>query len=117
MEIPIRYDEGFLEAMDGRGRIVRNLRQRLDVLVSDLGGLDQLTYMERSLCRRAIHLERLIEKKEASLAHGGTVDESAYIAALSALGALFTKIGLKRRAKQIQSLSDYVSSKSPLTNQ
>ena len=110
-EIAERYQEDFLEAMDGRGRIVKTLRQRLGALVADLGGLAELSYQERSLCRRVIHLERHIERKELSLAHGGTVEETDYLSAINCLSGLFSKIGIKRRSKPVMSLQDYLSGK------
>jgi len=106
-EVPDRYDGDFLEALDGRYRTARTLRQRLSQLTADLGGLAQLSYQERSLCRRVVHLERLIEKKELSLAHGGTLlDENGYYSALTTLSSLFSKVGYKRRAKVVASLTD-----------
>ena len=107
-DVPARFERNFLDSMDGRAEIVRTLRQRLGALVSDLGGLDSLSYQERSLCKRAIHLERLIEKRELTLAHGGTVDESGYFSAINVLNGLFSKLGMKRRSKQI-SLKDYLN--------
>ncbi len=100
-EVPERYDGDFLESMDGRIRTARTLRDRLRGLTNDLGGLANLSYQEQSLCKRAVHLERLIERKESTLAHNGTLDENAYLSAITTLSALFTKIGLKRRAKLI----------------
>ena len=109
-DVPARFERNFLDSMDGRAEIVRTLRQRLGALVSDLGGLDSLSYQERSLCKRAIHLERLIEKRELTLAHNGTIDESGYLSAINVLNGLFSKLGMKRRSKQI-SLKDYLSHK------
>lgn len=108
-EVETRFDEDFLDSMDGRVSTVRTLRQRLSQLMADLGGLAQLSYQERSLCRRVVHLERLIEKKEASLAHGGTVDENGYLGAINALSGLFTKIGLRRRPKIVGTLQELLA--------
>jgi len=105
IDVPRRYEEGFLEEMDGRGEVVKLLRQRLAQLTGDLGGLDGLSYQERSLCKRIIHLERQLDKKELSLAHDTPIDESSYYNAINALSGLFAKIGLKRRAKLVNSLS------------
>jgi len=110
-EVPARYDEDFLDAMDGRFEVARTLRHRLGQLTADLGGLAGLSYQERSLCRRIVHLERHVEKKELSLAHGGTLDENSYFAAINGLSGLFSKIGLKRRAKQLPTLGEYLSGK------
>jgi hypothetical protein len=107
-EVAARYHEDFMEAMDGRGRIVKTLRQRLGALVADLGGLAELSYQERSLCRRIVFLERHVEKKELSLAHGGTVAEADYLSAINCLSGLFGKIGISRRARPVQSVEDYM---------
>lgn len=107
-DVPAKHTPGFLEDMDGRTEVSRTLRQRLAALISDLGGLDGLSYQELSLCKRAIHIERLIEKDELSMAHGGVVDRFATIAAINTLTSLFSKIGLKRRAK-ILNLKDYLA--------
>lgn len=100
-EIANRYTTGFMEELDGRVRAARTLRERLRGLVTDLGGWGSLSYQERSLAKRILHLERLIEKKESTLAHGGNVDESTYLAALNTFSGLLSKVGLKRRAKLI----------------
>ena len=104
-EIQNRYEAGFLDSMDGRAEVTRTLRQRLGELTSDLGGPAGLSYQERSIVRRIIHIERLIEKDELSMAHNGAVDKHAHFAAINTLTSLFSKIGMKRRAKQIHSLS------------
>lgn len=108
-DVDPRYTDDFLEAMDGRARVARTLRDRMRALLADLGGPDQLSYMERSLVKRAIHVERLIEKRELTLAHGGTVDDQAYFSGITALSSLFSKLGLKRRAKQLPSLHEYAA--------
>lgn len=108
-EVSEKFTEGFLDAMDGRAEVVRTLRQRLGQLTADLGGLAQLSYQERSLVRRIIHLERHVERKELSLARGVTIDENSYLAAVNGLSGLLSKIGLQRRARQLPSLREYLS--------
>ena len=107
-EVGPQYHPDFLDDMDGRGQVVRTLRQRLGALVSDLGGGANLSYIERSLCKRAIHLERLIEKKELALARGGTITESDYLNGINTLSGLCAKLGLKRRAKPTMSINEYM---------
>jgi len=113
IEIPTRFTDDFLSTMDGRGEVTRTLRQRLGQLVADLGGFSNLSYMEQSLCKRIVHLERSIEKRELSLAHGGECDETVYLSSINVLSGLFGKIGLKRRARKIQSLEDYLKRPPP----
>lgn len=107
-EVSTRFSETFLDALDGRVRVARTLRDRLRGLTNDLGGVNGLSYQELSLCKRAIHLERQLEQFERTLAHGGTVDYTQYYSMINVLSGLFSKVGLKRRAKQIPSLSDYL---------
>lgn len=99
-----------MESMDGRVRVARELRDRLHALASDLGGLASLSYQEQSLCKRLVHLERLVELKELKLAQGGRLDENLYFNAINSLSGLLTKIGLKRRVK-VLSLADYLNGK------
>src|SRR5215831_7558507 len=112
-EVSKRYRENFLDAMDGRAEVTRTLRERLSALIADLGGLDNLSYQERSLCKRIIHLERLIEKDELTLAHNGPIDRHAHFAAVNALSGLLSKLGLKRRARQVPSLAEYLGKTTP----
>ena len=107
-DIPERFDEAFLEEMDARSEVYRMMSQRLGALVTSLGGLDGLSYQERSLCKRAIHLERLIEKRELTLALDGTIDEAGYFNALNVLSGLYSKLGFKRRVRTI-SLKDVLN--------
>jgi hypothetical protein len=108
-EVSAQYDESFMEELDGRVRAARTLRQRLRELTNDLGGLANLSYQEQSLCKRAIHIERLIEKKELTLSHGGKVDEQGYYSALTTLSSLFSKIGYRRRPKVVGTLAEVLS--------
>jgi hypothetical protein len=110
-DLPARYDAAFSKGkMDGRGRVAKSLHERGGAFISDLGGLASLSSQELSLVKRILHLERMIEKRELSMAHGGPIDENAHIAGLNCLSGLFSKLGLKRRVKQIQ-LSDYLKTK------
>jgi len=111
VEIAERYTEGFLEDMDGRRTAARALRDRLHALASDLGGISALSYQEISLCKRVVHLEGLIQMKELSLAQNQKVDELSYFHAITVLSSLLSKLGLRRRARQLPSLSEYLSNK------
>ena len=107
-DVPDYFQENFLNGMDGRLVVARTLRDRLKELTNDLGGLSQLSYQERSLAKRCVHLERVVERFEATLARGGTVEYGHYFGLINALSGLLSKLGLKRRPKQIQSLQEYV---------
>jgi hypothetical protein len=115
-EIAERYHEDFMSQLDGRVRVARTLRDRLRALTNDLGGVGGLSYQELSLCKRAVYLERLIEKKELSLAHNGTIDQNLYFSAINSLSALFNRLGLKRRPKLlngVNTLAELLSQEEP----
>jgi hypothetical protein len=109
-DVTARFDERFIQDLDGRSEVARTLRDRLHALCADLGGLSSLSYQELSLCRRLIHLERLVEQKELKLAQGGRLDENLYFNAINSLSGLLSKIGLKRRVK-VLALNDYLAEK------
>ena len=89
-EIAPRYSETFMEELDGRYRTAKTLRQRLRDLTNDLGGIAVLSYQEHSLCKRAVHLERVVERFESTLAHGGSVDYGHYFGLINALSGLIS---------------------------
>ena len=111
VDINPQYSQDFIEELDGRVRTARTLKDRLRALASDLGGVSELSYQERSLVKRCIHLERLIEKQEMTLAQGGTVNDQSYYSGITTLTSLFSKLGLRRRARPVENLMDYTKAK------
>jgi hypothetical protein len=107
-EIGEQYSANFMDELDGRYRTAKTLKQRLRALTNDLGGTTELSYQELSLIQRCIHLERLLERRESTLAHGGAIDDQSYFSGITTLSSLFSKLGLRRRAKQVRSLSAYL---------
>ncbi len=107
-EVPVEYVEDFLATMDGRAGLARTLRYRLRALMSDLGGQGNLTYQQRSLCKRAIHLERLLEQKELALMQDEKMDVNAYLNGVNVLSGLFSRLGLERRAALVPDLQRYL---------
>lgn len=98
---PDAFSETFLEDLDGRSAIARELKRRLSELEANLGGSEQLSYQQRSLAKRAVFIEYRLEAIELELARGTTVDIDVWTKLIAALVRLFDKLGLKRRAKEI----------------
>lgn len=105
--IPARYSADWIQKLDGRTTLARVVQNRLAELEADLGGAGQLSYQERSLCRRAIWLEAMLESREAALADGAQVDEGNHTQLIHALTSLWRALGLKRRSKAVD-LSTYL---------
>lgn len=108
---PERFEPGFIARTDMRYALPKLLRERLRALVADLGGADALSYQERSLAERLIHLEWQLGEWEALARDGKPVDHARYLHAVNALNGLVRSLGLKRRAKPIESLPEYLARK------
>ena len=100
-DLPVRFSEAFLESMDGRTAIAKELKARLEELMADLGGAESLSYQQRSLAKRAVFLEATIESREAAIAKGETVDLGPLVQATNALIGAFRILGLQRKAKEL----------------
>jgi hypothetical protein len=101
----------FDEGVDGRGSWPRRLRDLLQLHVSDLGGEDIVTAAERSIIRRvatiSVELE-LLEKKFALGDGAAAADLALYLTAANTLRRLLEAVGLKRVARDVSTLSDYL---------
>ena len=97
--VPAKYSNGFLDNLDGRLGIARELRQRFEALTNDLGGSANLSYAQRSLCERALFLEFWLARQEAALANGGKFEVGPWVQACNSLQGIFAKLGLKRAPK------------------
>jgi hypothetical protein len=106
--LPVRYGQDFAAVMDGRTRLGREVRDRVQALVIDLGGADTLSHAQRSLCRRAIWLELMVEHEETRIADGQGVDVGPHVQLVNSLLQVYRALGLKRREPPAQRLSDYL---------
>ena len=102
----------FLEGVDGRTAIARRWRDLYGEIIADLGGAAALSEVERQLARRCATLSVEAEAMEAASAGGdGELDVDRYVVLTNALGRAASKIGLRRRARDVTpDLQDYVAS-------
>jgi hypothetical protein len=68
--------------------------------VNDLGGADQMSEAQLSLCRRAAALETEVEGLEARLSRGEAVSLDEYGRATSHLRRVYETLGLQHGRKQ-----------------
>ena len=106
--LPERFETGWLAKMDTRMALVRELRARLDALATDLGGMQALSYQQRSLCERAIFVEYLLARQERELIEDGDFDAGAWVQAVNALSGLFNRLGLERVKQDVPNLSEWI---------
>jgi hypothetical protein len=119
-KLPERYSKNFLAKMDGRIELARELKAAFEEVTNDLGGIDTLSHMNRSLCERFVFLEAVLRGLELQMAEEGTkqskVDAgqllSRWIQGLNSLTGLARTLGLERRARKVDDLRSYVASKS-----
>ena len=108
-DIPSKFNHGWLQDLDSRTALARELRERYQALTDDLGGADRLSYAQRSLSERALWLERFLVLQEQELAHGRDFDASRWIQACNSLQGIYARLGLERKAKDVPSLSEFLS--------
>jgi hypothetical protein len=100
----------FLPGVDGRSALARRARDVMAAIVSDLGGVDQLSEAELQLVRRATLISVQCEKWEADAVAGQDIPIETYGAMTDRLGRAFQRLGLKRRARDVTPpLRDYLS--------
>jgi hypothetical protein len=106
--LPTRYGQDFVASLDGRFRLSREVRRRLEALVSDLGGESALSHAQISLCRRVTWIELMIEHEEARMGEGQGIDIAPHVALVGSLLGLYKTLGIKRVSREAR-LKDYLA--------
>lgn len=108
-DIPEKYIPGWLDQLDGRYAVAKDVRSRFEALSADLGGLDTLSYQQRSLVERAVWLEYWLSRQERDLAAGAKdFNVGVWVQASNALLGLFRHLGLQRVPKPTEDLHSYM---------
>ena len=105
---PQTYRPGWLDSLDGRYGIARELRARYAEVCTDLGGADSLSYMQRGMVERLLWLEYWLSQQEQALAKGQDFDVSRWIQAANSYQGLSKTLGLERKAKEAPDLQTYL---------
>lgn len=103
-----RFQRGWLDRLDSRHNLTKELRERFDEICADLGGRDLLSYMQRSLIERALWLEHWLASQERELAKGQDFDVSRWIQAANSLQGIYSRLGLERRSREVPDLQTYL---------
>ena len=110
-DIPKRYQPGWIEQMDGRRALARDMQARHREICDDLGGADSLSYLSRSLVERFLWLEFWMAEQERALADGGEFDVGKWVQAANSAQGIAQRLGLARKAREAPSLSEYLKAK------
>ena len=108
---PRNFNTGWLSELDGRTAIAQEMRARYAAFTNDLGGVERLSYAQRSLVSRALHLEYWLAQQEKALIEGADFDVGKWVQAANALQGILSKLGLERQAKDLPSLNEYLARK------
>ena len=108
---PEKFSQGWLADLDSRTNLAQTMRARYRELTDDLGGVDHLSYQQRSLVERSLWLEYWLAQQERDLAEGREFDAGKWTQACNALHGLYSKLGLKRQTRDVVSLADFVRRK------
>ena len=115
MEMPSRYELGFLDKLDKRTEVYALLKSAFDELTTDLGGSAELSHVKRCLCERFVWLEFVMRKLEYQMSTKNSLKWMAkWTHSVNALLGLAKTLGLNRKVKKIESLSAYVEGKKPV---
>jgi hypothetical protein len=97
--LPTRYGQDFVASLDGRFRLSREVCSRLQALTSDLGGESALSHQQRSMCKRAIWIELMVEHEESRIAEGGGIDGALHTQLVGSLLAIYKSLGIRRQER------------------
>lgn len=106
--VPDRFAPRWLDSLDGRTAVAQDLRARYEEMTNDLGGAANLSYAQRSLVERALHLEFWLRNQEVELASGKDFDVSRWVQAANSLQGVFAKLGLERKAREVPDLQAFI---------
>jgi hypothetical protein len=93
----------------GDTKYSRRFRDILAQITSDLGGGEILSEAQRQLARRAATISLSCEQLEFKAVSGEAIDLDVYGQLTDRLGRVFGRLGLKRIARDVQSLDGYIA--------
>lgn len=112
MSMPSKFEIGFLDKLDKRTEVFALLKSAYDELSQDLGGVETLSHVKRCLVERFIFLEFTMRSLENHMATKQSVKLlGKWVHAVGALSGLAKTLGLDRKIRSVESLSDYVKGK------
>jgi hypothetical protein len=104
-----KQNYGWLDQLDGRTGIAQAMRERFLQFTDDLGGLQHLSYSQRSLVERALWLEKWLASQEQKLATGEGFNIAQWIQGTNSLLGIFNKLGYKKTPKYLREIDDILS--------
>jgi len=112
--VPGQYQQHFLARMDARYGLVKELKNAYEELTNDLGGLDALSHIKRTLAERFVWLSAILRGLEARISEGDATESAdllgRWIQGLNSLTGLAKTLGIERTARKAD-LQRYIEGK------
>ena len=113
--LPEKFQTGFLSKLDGRYELAKELKASYSELCDDLGGLENLSHVKRTLAERFCWLSAILRSVEMQIAESKGKDDSGqllarWIQGLNSLCGLSKCLGLQRQTRKVD-LKSYVEQK------
>lgn len=89
-----------LDHMDGRLTAVKEVKAKYWELINSIGGLPSTSYLQRSLCVRAVWLEKIISSHEQAMSGGDGTNSGNWVQATNALIGIYRCLGLSEEDSQ-----------------
>lgn len=112
-ERPSNIRKRYMPSVDGRTHAAKRWAEVCSNLISDQGGLDNVSEARLHLVRRLAAVTSIIEDMEAAHVRGESIDMDAYLALVNASVRLSNTIGLSRKSKQVPDLDSYLRNRQP----
>ena len=107
--IPEKYSPDFMDRLDKRTVLGHAVVARYHAIVNDLGGDEALTNIKRSLVRRFIWFETMIEGMECRAAAGEGVDIGVWTQLTNSWLGIARMLGLERKSRPIRRLHEVMN--------
>ncbi len=107
--LPRTLRPGWMKRMDQRFRVARQLNERLAGVGTDLGGLEQLTTIERAMVERFIHTDALASQIEERARSGQAFDVGQYLTVVDRVLRIGQVLGTQRRARPLPRALEYAA--------
>lgn len=104
-EITATFKPMFWEDLDGRTGIAQTIRDRYETLKDDAGAESR---QREILCQRAVFMCVCLETMECEALASGKFDAGVHTQMSNALLGLLKALGLDRKVKRADGLSDYI---------
>ena len=113
MEVPIKYQQGFMKGMDTRTAKFHNLDKSFQQIIRDMGGKENISRLELGLIERFVYCEYLIRQVEYEMSQSDNGIKGKllgrWIKLDNAINSICAKLGISKRSTGKSELTDYLS--------